>query len=188
MTDARCWGFLLGLLGLAIGAVVALGLRWGSGGPPEALSLADSQAYVAAVEPLAREGGRLVERSLKPAVARLGTSGGVGDAPVSSPQDTVVALRGVHDRWREIEPPASLREAHALFLSSLDRYATIAQRLSAVGRGDAPSELRAELVRLGTEADALYDQAARQVQGHVVGLGGDRIGWLPDPDGRGDGP
>jgi hypothetical protein len=188
VTDARCRGLLLGLLGLAIGALVAVGVRWGPGGSPDASSLAASQAYVDAVEPLAREGGRHVERSLKPAVARLGTADVEGAVSVPRPRDTARAMRAVHDRWREIDPPVALREAHALFLSALERYTTIAERLAADERDGAAPELRDELVRLGTEADEFYDRAARQVQGHVVGLGGDRIGWLPDPDGRGAGP
>lgn len=104
MTSVWARALSIGLVGVAAGALVAVaagGIGAGrqsaepatgssaqsADGPTPASSateeepLAETEAYLAAVEPLARGGGGLVEQVLKPAVRSLAEQGADGPSP-----------------------------------------------------------------------------------------------------------
>lgn len=202
MTSAWARVLLTGLVGVAAGALAAaaaggvIGAGRQSAEPATAEAadvptptptasdeeaLARTEAYLDTVEPLAREGGRLVEQVLKPAVRALGEHGADAASPSAElPGDAVTSMQEVHDLWILAEPPRSLEEAHALFAIALDRYEDVAERLADAGPSpDQPTALHDELVELGSEADDLYDRAARLVQDHLAAHGGEPVAWLP---------
>lgn len=161
-------------VGLLAGAAVALLLRGGGATPQE--QRADAQAYLETVEPIARDGGQIVQQRFKPAVADVADP----DQPLPTTEAWPDDMAAVRARWQAITPPPALAEAHRLFLQALDRYVSAAETLHRATEQPAQrTDLAEEAAARGREGDELYDQAATLVQQHLADLGQDPVVWLP---------
>lgn len=148
---------------------------------PEQVQRREAVDYLTAVEPLARDAGRVIQLGMKPGVEELRqerrSAGALARAAASWERETL----DVRDRWRDVDPPPELVAAHETFLRALEGYAATAATLGAAAQAPRSerSQLLDEAVAGGERSDDVWDEAAAQVQGHLRALGEPTVTWLP---------
>lgn len=175
---------LVGGVALLVGlAGTSLVLRMRQGAADVRRERRAVQQYLAALQPLAREGGRIVQQGLK---------AGISDIPAGRFSDEVLRrmtqswgreLAAVRDRVAALHAPVHLREAHERFLEALDGYVRVAALLETAVR--APMQERGIAVQpavtAGEAADRIWDRGAAVVQGRLRRLGLQPVSWFPSP-------
>lgn len=150
--------------------------------PPPDDPQAAATGYLSAVEPLARDGGRIVEQGMKPGLIDIANGTGSDELLVDSAEAWADQMRQVKRSWQDVTPPPALADAHERFVTALDRYVGVATVLAEAAR--APADDREPFIDLaeseGQNADDTWDAAAAEVQTHLRSLGLDPVGWLPD--------
>lgn len=179
------------LLAGVIAAVVMVGLSLVSpsevaaptidgGAAVPALTVAQ---YLDTVEPLAREGGRIVQQGMKVGITDLGSGELDGELAVDSAIAWTRQMRQVGTDWAAIVPPEELADAHAAFVGALERYIGVGLVLEEAARADAGA--RQPFLDLaateGEAADDAFDEAAAAVQALMRERGEPAVSWLPDP-------
>ena len=138
-----------------------------------------TQRYVAAIEPLARNGGRIVIEGLRAGIGDL-QRGDDADLPRRS-----VAwereLGAVRDDWAALVPPGGLRAAHRRFLAAFDGYLDAAADFheATLAEGNRRERLLRATIDGGEASDAVWDEAAAATQARLRELGLPTVTWLP---------
>ena len=172
------------LIGLA-GALPAFLGVWAltSDGPSVEEQRTDLQAYLEDLKPLAEETGFLVIHGLRAGINDIATGGLSDDILRRQPVGWRRDLEQIQDKFRALEPPSGLEEAHERLIASLDGYIAVTHRLEEAAQ--APKYRRRMLVRraanLGEDTDDIWDRGAYQIQYKLDELGEDMVIWLPDP-------
>jgi hypothetical protein len=137
--------------------------------------------FLAAVEPLAHDGGRVVQLGLKPSIATLQHSTRPEPELVRDAAGWDSELREIGRKWRAAPVPGPLREANAKFLAALDGYAATAIRLR--DAANAGADQREALVRAainsGEAADGTWDDAASLAAPRLRAAGVSVPSWFP---------
>ena len=178
---------------LVLGLVALLGLVAGFGylpedeTPPPRLTEEQLLAYEAALLPHLREGGKTVERGMKPGVDDLLNKHVVPPATIAVEAETWAAdLTRVRTALAAVEPPPQLTEVSQLFDDSLDAYVQAAHVFAEAAR--APEAQRRAIANrgydLGRTADRIYDSASRIIQTARRNLGLGPSSDFPDPETR----
>jgi hypothetical protein len=197
--SVRMGALALLVLGIISGAAVSLVVRSvgaedglspaaSSNDPPtspvavDSAQVAAAEAYLAKMQPIASEGGHVVQAVLKPAITELANPDGDHSRQAERASGWIASMTSVRERWAELDPPPALADAHELFLDGLDRYVAAADLLVRATTDDQHrATLVDEAIGLGTEGDQLYDEAAVLVQELLVAGGRDPVAWLPRP-------
>lgn len=172
------------LIGLA-GALPAFLGVWAllGNGPSVEEQRADLTAYLAELKPLAEETGFLVIHGLRAGINDIATGGLSDDILRRQPVGWRRDLQDIQEKFRALEPPEGLEDAHAQLTRSLDGYIAVTRQLEDAVQ--APKYRRRMLVRraadLGEDTDDIWDRGAYQIQYRLDELGQDMVIWLPDP-------
>jgi hypothetical protein len=168
----------------AAGAVIAfLAVTLLRPAPTPEERLADLQAYLAELKPLAEDTGFLVINGLKAGVNDIGQ----GRFPDSVLQQQTRGWRAdlekLRTKFAALEAPRGLEDANTAFVRSLDGYIAVTHQLEDAAH--APRYRRRMLVRraadLGEDMDQVWNRGAHQLQRELAALGEDMVIWLPDP-------
>lgn len=151
--------------------------------------LADLQAYLADLKPLAEETGFLITNGLKAGVNDIGSGRFPDDVLQQQPPGWRADLVEIKGKFAALEPPDGLEEANVAFLESLDGYIAVTRQLEEAAH--APRYRRRMLVRraadLGEANDQVWNRGAYVLQRELAELGEDMVIWLPDPTVNPDG-
>lgn len=184
---ARVLGAAVGVVTAAVvlGLLVVGGVLWNDDAPVAIgpAATADFESYLAEVEPIAKDAGRVVQ---------LGLKKGITDIGESKYDDRV--LTGMADGWAgefetlradlaAVTPPQSMEDAHADLVAAFDGYLAVAATLGEAAR--APSVERPALAdraaQRGEAADDTWDRGAAALQARANDLDLPAIPWLPQP-------
>jgi hypothetical protein len=168
----------------AAGAVIAfLAVTLLRPAPSPEERLAELQAYLADLKPLAEETGFLVINGLKAGVNDIGQGRFPDSILRQQPRGWRADLERLRTKFLGLEPPPGLEDANAAFVESLDGYIVVTRRLEEAAH--APPYRRRMLVRraadLGEDMDRVWNRGAYQIQRELAALGEDMVIWLPDP-------
>jgi type II secretory pathway pseudopilin PulG len=161
------FGSLAGVVVVGLAAVAVQQLR--SPTPDAARLSAERSAlarYQAAIDPLARDGGRVVAQGLKLGVTDIGQSRFTDEELVTMAAGWVHELEGVRDSFAKTPAPVFLADAKWHYDHALTEYVTTAKTLGAAAQahGDQRASLVALAVSLGEESDAVWNRARGIVQ------------------------
>lgn len=117
--------------------------------------------------PLAQEWGRIEVQGMRPAIADLQSGEGVPAATIAGEARAWQAgLEGLRTKISELDPPASLTRAMAVFDRAMGRYIDAAAAFEAAA--DGPAESRQAGIERGVEAALegarLYNEASLLLQ------------------------
>ena len=144
-----------------------------------ATARATTAAYVEALEPLAREAGRIVELGLKDGLQQVSAAAAVDPTLTRSARSYQRQLATVRDNISALETPTGLDDSG--FVAAVNGYIAAAGALERAAQ--VPAAQRAPLVddvtAQGRAADDLWDAAAKRVQTHLAGVGLETVPWLP---------
>lgn len=186
---------LLGVVTFAAGVVTAVG---GSSPDETSATLVDGdhrtdiaraiEEYEAAVVPIVREGGKLVEVGVKVGLSDLSTEHVTAPAVVAEQaQVWRRELTALGRQLAEVTAPGDLEAAHAAFVDALRIYAEAAALVEEAARsapGAPRDELLDRVVDAGDRADERYDEGSRLLQDLRRRSGLEPSSDFPDPDGR----
>lgn len=174
---------------LAVGALVLGSVGSSAEAPIEAggtgPSVAALEGYLAELEPIAKDAGRVVQLGLKAGITDIGRSRYGDDVLIGMAEGWAVELGTLREELAAVTPPEGLAEAHLVFVAAFDGYLETADTLAAAAHG--PEADRGELARQaaaqGRAADDLWDEGAALVQAGATRSGEPSIPWLPTPEG-----
>ena len=160
-------------VGVLVGGVAAYATT--AEGPPPKVTRDELAAYEEAVVPIVKDGGKVVQLGMKPAMDDLAHLHIVPPKVIGSEGDGwVLSLEQVRARLSRVPTPPTLREVTDYFLIALDRYTAAAREFANAARaaGSARATSLKRGVTLATSADHTYDRGSALLQAarHSVGL------------------
>lgn len=188
---ARALGAVAGVVAavVALGLLVAGGALWNDGAATGAAATADFESYLAEVEPIAKDAGRVVQLGLKAGITDIGESKYDDRVLIGMADGWAGELETLREQLTAVTPPRSLADAHGRFVQAFDGYLAVAATLGEAAR--APSAERPALVdqaaQRGEAADDTFDRGAAALQARANDLDLPTISWLPQPT-QGDDP
>lgn len=138
-------------------------------------------AYEEAIDPITKEGGRIVVEGLRPGITDIRDGTFSDEQLVTMAEGWRNQMRAVRRDLLAVKAPGFLDEAVRLYEKALDGYVRTAEKLLAAARatGEERQRLVDEVAPLGEAADDVYDRAGAVIDRHRRRLGLEPTETLP---------